>query len=656
MKLNTEQELAANHRDGPCLCTACPGSGKTAVLVERTARMVQSGIAPSSLLCITFTNKAAAEMKERVAKRVGEEVGKKIFISTFHRLCSTILRYHGKWIGYDSNMSILDEDEQIDLTMQAARQMDFELTRPEIKKIVWQVNDWREKLEGDDELYDRFDDIDEPRWAGIAFEYIKRLNHANSIDFSGMLSETVRLLKNFPIVLEAAQKRWKYCFVDETQDTNIAQFEIVNILFSHTRNIFIVGDLDQSIYSFRGARLENITDFTKRYTDATVISLGKNYRSTPQIVKVADTLIRHNPDRIEVEFSTDNTDGPPVQCKAYANDIQEADGVAKQIKSIVNSGNYSYKDVAVFYRINSMSRAIEMAMISNQIPHTVIGNFSFFDRKEVKDCISILRFLVNPKDGIAFHRIANKPKRGLGDTTVGKIEMFAKENTDGDLMEAMRTMHFTSKAVVEGMNEIVAAYSFDHTKISVSESLVRLLDKIRYKEHIDEDEDTKTDRWDNVQELVKDTARFSAEHGPQVSKYLDQVALMSNSDKEADGNAVSLLSLHSSKGLEFPVVFMLGAEQGILPHKRAVEESPAGIDEERRICYVGLTRSKSILSVSYCQRRQEGFAAAKGQVKYKTSIPSQFLYEAGLLIKGAESNQISNHRQGYRQEQWDYMA
>lgn len=948
MKLNEQQEIAANHRDGPCLCTAVPGSGKTRVIVERVARMVEGGIAPNSILCITFTNKAATEMKERVEKRVGE-TAKKIFIATFHRLASTVLRHHGHWIGYDANMTILDEDDQVSLMLQTSRQMDHELTKPEVKKIVWMVNDWRENLGTDDDLFEKFEEADKTELHPVAVEYLQRINKANMIDFSGMLSETYRLLKNYPQVLEAAQKRWKYFMVDEVQDTNLAQFKIVDLLCNHTKNIFVVGDLDQcqpsgtmvlttshgevaienlneakhklvsfssrssavlgrmhglsfkkatrtkcdwfrtihiadketvctsnhkwtvrlkreklhnyhavylqkkgdmwrvgrtaiyrstgrngsgqfgpslrgrqegadaawilklcssaveaqtweqiiscrygiptvcfnsnkqfdlptiydnivmkvadrslpiplnervgyclanhkllidspfwerrvsgisqdfgkripfcvaasnlipeimqipvpttgkefewmdfsittqvgtktvysldverhehyiadgiithnSIYGWRGARSENVKDFQKEY-GGKVVSLGKNYRSTPQIIAAADRLIRHNGDRIAVDFSTDNPDGAPVVCRSFGTDLQEADAVAKTIKQIIVSGKYGPKDIAVFYRMNSMSRAIEMAMITNQVAHNVIGNFSFFDRKEIKDCMAMLRFLVNPKDGIAFHRIANKPKRSLGDTTVGKIEMYAKTQ-DVTIMQAMKDIHFTSQAVKDGLSDVLNAYNFDPANLTVAECLSRLVEKLNYEQYLkDEDEEGGgADRIENIQEFIRDAARYSEENGSSVAQYLDKIALMTSADKADQEEAVSLMSGHASKGLEFPVVFIVGAEHGILPHKKAVEEREDGIEEERRLCYVMMTRAKNILSVTYCHRRQEGFAATKGQVKYKTVMPSQFLVEAGLvkaLPKPKESQAFqlgSGKQQGVKQTVWDHMA
>jgi DNA helicase-2/ATP-dependent DNA helicase PcrA len=452
----------------------------------------------------------------------------------------------------------------------------------------------------------------------------------NSIDFSGLLSETVRLLVEHPTVLEKAQARWKFFMVDEVQDTNYAQFRIVELLSSHTKNVFVVGDLDQSIYGWRGARAENIREFQQKFPGTRIISLGKNYRSTPQIVAVADKLIRHNTDRIAADFTTDNPGGGPVSCRAHNDDRDEANYVARQIVQMVSSGRCSFKDIAVFYRINSMSRAIEMALINNAVPHTLIGGFSFYDRKEVKDCISMLQFLVNPFDGVSFHRIANKPKRALGDVTVGKIETFATSK-GVNIMDAISMMEFKSDGVKEGLNCISRAFNVQWKVRTIAENLNHLVDVLGYREYLDQDPDTAVERKDNIDELIRSAALWGAENTTDIGAYLEHIALMSNYDKEADGNAVSLMSLHGSKGLEFPVVFMLGVEQDILPHKMAVTERADGLEEERRLCYVGMTRAEQVLSVNYCQRRQDNGFARPGQVKFRQSRPSQFLFESGLL-------------------------
>lgn len=628
MKLNDEQEIAASHKEGPCLVTACPGSGKSRVIVERTARLIQSGIPASSILCITFTNKASNEMRERIEKYIGDS-SKQIFIATFHKLAASILRFHGHHLGYGRNVTILDDDGQVDLMSQTARQLGYEFTKPQINQILWALNDSRENMENDDQMFNRYKKINE-NFYPVGVEYIKRLHASNCLDFSSLLSETIRLFTEFPTVLQAAQNKWKYFQVDEVQDTNYAQFKIIEMLSAHTKNVFVVGDLDQTIYSWRGARVENIRDFTKLYPDTKVISLGKNYRSTPEIIKVADKLIKFNTDRIAAPFVTDNPSGPPVKCSNFADDKDEAKFIAETVQKMVNRGECRYDDVAIFYRTNNMSRAIEMAMINNNIPHTLIGGFSFFDRREVKDCLSMLKFLVNPLDGVSFHRFCNKPKRALGDVTVGKIEIFAKNNSI-TLLDAMKQINISAEGARKGINEIIHAYDFDFSSKTIAECLSTLVSRLKYKDYLNEDSETALERIQNVEELIKDAARYGSEYTNSISSYLEHIALLSAYDKDPEGDSVSLMSGHASKGLEFPVVFLVGFEQNILPHQKAVTDRADGIEEERRLAYVMMTRAEKHLFVSYCQKRMDLFSAQKGSVAFKKSKPSQFLYEAGLL-------------------------
>ena len=629
MALNPEQEQAASHINGPCLVTACPGSGKTKTIEERTSRLIEHGIPPHAILSITFTNKAADEMRERIGRRVGDQV-KKMEIRTFHGLCARLLRKNGSVLGYGPNITILDDSDQIDLLAQVIRSLGHEYTKPMVKTVLWEINDSRENLENDDQAYARFRAQDEA-WFDISQQYMKKLKESNSTDFSGLLSETVALLGNQD-VLDKIHKWVKYVQVDEVQDTNMAQFKIMDQLGKHTRNIFCVGDLDQSIYGWRGARQENVRDFLKMYPDAKIVKLGKNYRSTPQIIAVADKLIRHNPDRIAADFSTDNPAGSPVLVKAFDTDKMEAEWVANSCRQLISNGNAKPKEIAVFFRLNNMSRAVEMAMMAKKVPHKVVSAHSFYDRREIKDTLCMLRFLINPKDGIAFHRICNKPKRHLGDSTVGKLENIVS-STGVDMIQACKDFVTTSAKVKDGLGDIVLGFDWDPSGLSIPEVIVTLHKKLKYDEYLkEEDDDNKYDeRKDNIDELIKSAAEYNAEHGPDIAQYLESLTLMSQIDGDDEEQQVKLMSLHASKGLEFPVVFMIGCEQDILPHKKAVQEREGGLEEERRLAYVGITRGKKLVTMSYCQKRQDTFSAKTGAVRFKKSEPSQFLVEAELI-------------------------
>jgi DNA helicase-2/ATP-dependent DNA helicase PcrA len=630
--LNPEQEEAADHLHGPCFVLACPGSGKTRVIVERTIRLVQKGHNPRTILCITFTNKAATEMKERISKRMGGEADA-IYISTFHALCATIIRKFGAYIGYKANTTILDDDDQEGLMSQCARQAGHEMPAPLIKSLIWKANDLREKLIPECDFASHFTDEAE---SNIVLEYIARMRKNSQIDFSGLLSETVRLLEKDPEVLSKLQSRFDFIQVDEAQDTNYAQFKIVQLIGAHN-NVLIVGDPDQGIYSWRGARYKNIEDFVN-INKAKVVSLPHNYRSTPEIVKVASTLIQKNPNRQQkMEFRTNNPSGRPVECYCLPTPEHEGLWIAQRIRKMVEDEGYKPHEFAVLYRLNSMSRTIEQGMLNAGMSYQVIGGFSFFDRAEIRDALAMLRFLINTNDGMALSRFINKPSRRIGETSLGKIENFA--NDQGiNLIEAMKRVeeYITSGAdrvrVVSGCKEIVEAFNFDYTKLTIGEALGALLQKLRYKEFLESKFEKKEldDRKDNIQELINACALYGEKRGQDIAAYLNNIALQTSSDKKAEENSVSLMSIHASKGLEFPVVFMPCMEEGMMPHKRAVAERD-GLEEERRLCYVGMTRAEKNLIISFPAQRMQRYK--NGHVSFQNTVPSRFLTEADLMNK-----------------------
>jgi len=629
IKLNDEQEQAADHVHGPCFVCACPGSGKTRVIVERTIRLIDKGNSPRSILCITFTNKAATEMKERIVKRLGE-IGNEIYISTFHALCATIIRKYGAYIGYNSNTTILDEDDQEGLMSQAARQAGYEFPVPQIKSLIWKTNDLREKLIPEKEFAQHFKMEAE---ANIAIDYISRMRKNSQIDFSGLLSETVRLLEKDSEVLSKLQNRFDFIQVDEAQDTNLAQFKIVQLIGAHN-NVFVVGDPDQGIYSWRGARYQNIEDFVN-INKAKVVSLPTNYRSTPEIVKAASVLIQKNPNRQQkMEFKTSNPSGLPVECVSLPNPEQEAAYIAYRIKEMISKGNKPH-DFAVLYRLNSMSRSIEQGLLNAGISYQVLGGFSFFDRSEVKDSLAMLRFAINPCDGMALSRFINKPSRRIGEIAIGKIENFANENGINLLESMSRANEFMKSGAdklraVQGCQEIVNAFNFDRQDKSIGEVLDIILKNLGYAKHLESKFEGKEleDRKDNLQELINACALYSETRNKDIASYLSNIALQSSSDKETKENSVTLMSLHSSKGLEFPVVFMPCMEDGQFPHKRAMAERD-GLDEERRLCYVGMTRAQKHLIMTYPTARMQKYK--NGKVQFEHTVKSRFLSESGVL-------------------------
>ena len=648
MKLNPEQEQVASHVHGRILTLAGPGSGKTRTLTERTGRLIRGGVPPASILCITFTNKARDEMRQRIRGAFGAPA-EKVFISNFHGLCGMILRRLGRPLGYDERLTMVDSDDQVDLILQIARKRGLEATKPAARMMAFAANDWRENLGGPDDLLrvarGRFKEAE----LRVIERYVATLRERNQCDFSGLLSETVRLLEEHPEPRERLSSKFKFIQVDEFQDTNRAQNQLVELIAGPEDNVLAVGDGDQSIYEWRGASPDGIPRFVengKRKTGrCAIVKLGANYRSTPQIVSTADRLIRHCVDRIAVEFSTVHPDGEPVKCARLPTPEDEAAAVSLNVETTMKSG-VQPRDIAVFYRTNDMSRPIEQALARRRIPYQVVGSGSYYDRMEVKDVLSMLRFVCNPRDGISFARIANKPARGMGDTLIGRLEAYA-EKRHLDLLTALSPDHVRavrdeqekplSDAAVAACAGALRIFGLPVERRPVSDVVNDLLDRTQYDQWLkDRYDDAKEyeSRRQNVNELVNSIAEF-CRNSPlsTIADYLQSISLYTDDGEARAENAVRLMSLHSSKGLEFDVVYMVGVEQGILPHEKAVADRPErGLDEERRLCYVGFTRARKALRVTWCEKRQDAFSRQR-TARFKPCVPSRFLVEAGLVAE-----------------------
>jgi DNA helicase II / ATP-dependent DNA helicase PcrA len=602
---------------------------------------------PANVLCLTFTNKARDEMRDRIATVHGE-AAKKVTISNFHGLCGVILRRLGSPLGYTERLTTCDADDQTDLIMQIARKKGLEPTKPQARTLAWLVNDWRENLGTDADLVTLADKRISPPELSVLRTYVDVLRSRNQCDFSGLLSETVRLLREHHDVRGKLQKRFRFIQVDEFQDTNKAQHEIVELLAGPEDNVLAVGDGDQSIYEWRGASPDGIPRFIKNGVEKTgsckIVKLGVNYRSTPEVIRVADALIKHSANRIPVEFSTIHKNGEPVKCAKLPTPEDEAEVVAMNIDNLRKAGT-PLRDIAVFYRTNDMSRLVEQALAKRQIAYVVVGSGSYYDRMEVKDVLSMLRFLCNPKDGIAFHRVANKPARGMGDALIGKLESYA-ERHDLDLLTVMDDAHLLrvrdehdkplTDAAIHACRAALDTFGIDTAGRTVAQVVNEVLDRSEYDRWLKERYEEKGEyeaRSRNVNELVNSIAEFCRTH-PRASlaEYLQSIALYTDGDEQRDGdNAVRLMSLHASKGLEFDVVYMIGLEHLILPHEKAMKDrGDLGLEEERRLCYVGFTRARKLLRVTWCAKRQDAFARNK-TARYRPSRPSRFLLEAGLI-------------------------
>jgi DNA helicase-2/ATP-dependent DNA helicase PcrA len=645
-ELNEKQKEAVNHKDGPCLVIASPGSGKTFCITERTIKLIEDGVNSKSLLCLTFTNKAAEEMKKRIEARLNRRVD--FYVGTFHAFCSKLLRVYSDRVGYSKTFSILDDDEQLGMMEKVARQLGYSIKDDKIpsKMLVNRINGARDSGRDASTLLDVFDNDRDKK---IVQEYLDQTKASNMIDFAGLLFETRELINNFPEVLEKLQDVFRYLQIDEMQDTNLLQFQIIQKLGAKYKNLFLVGDIDQSLYSFRHARYQNILDFLNLYPECKKITLGVNYRSTPQIVKNSEILICKNSSHIADKYSTVNPSGEEISCYTFENAYREATFVARRIKDLVQNDGYKFSDFAVLYRINRLSIDLQSTFLTEGVPCVLIGGFSIFDRKEIKDVLAMARFAVNPNDVLAFHRVS-KILPGIGETTIGSLENEAKKNKMDLLTFCQQIEKFgdLKKNIHTLGNKISSIYSnlvYDNPAQAIKK-LIDSFDYINILTKTAKDADDGKEREKNVLQFLSNSIDFSKKN-KNLYDYLERIALASSADKENDGNSVSLMTGHAAKGLEFPVVFLVGAEHEIIPSSMAISEAATDaaklkevIEEERRIFYVCMTRAQKKLFVTTCESRL--IRAKDGKMYYKKSYPSQYIEEACLnpMIGDATERQV----------------
>jgi len=625
MKLNKYQQQASDHREGPCVVMSVPGSGKTRVLVERGYGLIKEGLDPRRLICLTFTNKAGKEMKERLKKRLNVSRIDS-FMGTFHSLCSRILRRFHKEAGLDSNYTILDSGDQKTLIKKTIKLHAAKYEKDVSKDLIMSVvNDFRESLiEYSDEWKDdndpegrspeqifmdaSFSQLEEDSTPElieahktVARGYLEDIKKHNTIDFSGLLYEAFLLMHNHDKVREYIQNSHDYLMVDEVQDTNYVQFRIVDLMSKKHNNVFLVGDPQQSVYGFRNARFENMQDFLDG-RNPLVIELPINYRSTPQIVNVANALIKNNKTNTGADIMPVRDKGNPVVWTRFPIPEEEANGIADYIKSGHSNGRIKYEDTAILYRVNSMSRPIEESFRRLNIPYKVIGGFSFYERAEVKDCLSMLKLVANPKDAIAFTRVSDCMK-GVGIKTIDKVD-HAVRSSGLTFLDACKEIVPTVPAAAKGaFNKFIHAYSNIDSK-SPGTALMGILNSLDYHGHLKAHFATKAkNKIDNIGELVN-----SISTGPHselsVGEYLQEIQLItSGSEEEEERGTVTLMSMHASKGTEYPFVFIVGFDGGQIPHFRAIQDDPDNIEEERRLFYVGITRAQDRLFISSCEKR-----------------------------------------------------
>ncbi len=608
--LNPRQREAVMHTDGPLLIMAGAGSGKTKVLTCRIAYLLEQGVAPYRILAITFTNKAAAEMKERVHAIVGEQ-SKDIWLSTFHAFCAKLLRIEIEGMsGYKRNFVIYDTSDTQALIKTCLKQLNLDDKQFQPSSILSAISTAKNALQDDRDFAARAGNFHEQKVAEIYQLYQQKLRTNNALDFDDLLMLSVRLLQNNEEVLQKYQNKFQYIMIDEYQDTNRAQYLLAQMLASKHRNLCVVGDADQSIYGWRGADIRNILDFEKDYPEVTMITLEQNYRSTQVILNAANAVIEHNTDRRPKELWTQNSEGELITHYLAHHERDEAQFIADTITKLNTVYCTSYGDIAILYRTNTQSRVIEEAFMKSGIPYVIVGGLKFYDRKEIKDILSYLRVIFNPSDSVSLMRIINVPRRGLGDTTISRLNEYALQNnmtlfdvvSNPDLVPGLTAR---SKKPLEFLGELI----FNLTSQVDSIPLVDLVNKVMHDSGYIAELQKSTDpqdenRLDNLKEFLSVAKGFATGDVEEtLENFLGQVALVADIDNvEMTESRITMMTLHSAKGLEFPVVFMSGMEEGLFPHSRTLMNE-SEVEEERRICYVGITRARRKLYMTNARMR-----------------------------------------------------
>lgn len=595
MTLNDKQLEAVEHKDGPCLVLAGAGSGKTKVLTQRIINLIDSGVSPYNILAITFTNKAAKEMRNRVENELGS-ITDSIFIGTFHSFGLRILRENYIDIGYTSNITILDTDDAKAIVKRILKENGYDPAKYEIRTIINKISSAKNDGISPDEYTKLFlNDLDIV--IGLVYkEYTKLLKDNNSVDFDDLLLKTVELLKKNKIILEKYQERFKYILVDEYQDTNSIQYELCKLLASKYKNIFVVGDANQSIYSFRNADYRNILNFEKDYKNTKVILLEENYRSTNNILKAANSVIKNNSEGKKLNLWSSKRDGELIDYIRCEDEIKEANFVINKIKDLVSNG-YKYSDMAVLYRTNAQSRVVEDAFVRNNIPHNIIGSYYFYNRKEIKDLIAYLKLIYNPCDSVSLERIINVPKRGIGAKSIENLRKKATENNISmfDAIDSGKELEF--KKMILKLQE----FSLNGNLSDLIEEILSTTG-LRMEYEINKSLENEA-KVENLNEFKTVALMFEESGIYDLQTFLENIALVSDRGQYSnDGDEVSIMTLHSAKGLEFNVVFLLGMEEGLFPHNRSFN-SLSDLEEERRLCYVGITRAKEKLYLLSARQR-----------------------------------------------------
>ena len=604
--LNPEQRRAVQTTEGPLLILAGAGSGKTRTLTHRVAYLVEKGVPPWSILAITFTNKAASEMRERIERMVGPEA-EEIWISTFHAACARILRRDIEKIGYSRSFTIYDDDDQMTVIKNCLRRLNIDEKAVPPRLVRTTIGDAKNRLQSPEEWFAASErGFAQQRLMDLYIAYEAQLKTANALDFDDLLTKTLELFTVCPPVLEAYQHRFRYIHVDEYQDTNYAQYMLIRLLAGEHRNLCVVGDDDQSIYGWRGADIRNILDFEKDFPETTVIKLEQNYRSTANILDAANQVIAQNENRKDKALWTEKGEGARIGFSCLADDREEAAWVEKQCERLLSDG-FSLSDIGILYRTNAQSRRMEETLVRCGIRYRIYGGQRFYERREIKDLLAYLRLLVNPADDVSLRRIINVPKRAIGDSTVEELARYAQEQGIPLLtacMDIPDTLGSRAKNAVDRFGKLMLSLSMAQMTMSLSELVDKLIADTGLEEQYHDGTDESQARIENMKEFQGAVAEYEEKtREPGLIDFLENVALVSDLDGLDEKNgALSLMTLHSAKGLEFPCVFLIGMEENLFPTRRSAEDTEK-MEEERRLCYVGITRAKSRLFLTCCRQR-----------------------------------------------------
>ncbi len=652
--LNEPQREAVYYTEGPLLILAGAGSGKTRVLTHRIAYLIEEkGVNPWNILAITFTNKAAGEMRERVDRLVGFG-SESIWVSTFHSMCVRILRRHISLLGYDTNFTIYDADDQKTLMKDVCKLLQIDTKIYKERALLAAVSHAKNELVTPEEFrLNAGGDFSQRKIAEVYEEYEKQLKANNALDFDDLLIKTVQLFQTQADVLEYYQERFRYIMVDEYQDTNTVQFELVRLLASKYRNLCAVGDDDQSIYKFRGANIKNILNFEQYFEDAKVIKLEQNYRSTSNILNAANAVIRNNAGRKDKTLWTDNGDGEKIQFRQFDSAYDEAEYIVDDIRKRVREKEYCYHDNVILYRTNAQSRMFEEKFVTANIPYKIVGGINFYARREIKDLLAYLKTVDNGKDDLAVRRIVNVPKRGIGLTSINRVQDYAAAYNIG-FYDALRAVDLIPNigrgaSKLESFVALIEHFKTDAEDMSISDLLKEIIEETGYIESLQAEDMVEAEtRIENIDELLSKVAAYEEDcedrnEPASLSGFLEEVALVADIDSlDEDTDYVVLMTLHSAKGLEFPNVYLAGMEDGLFPSYMTITaDDPEEVEEERRLCYVGITRAEKELTLTCARRRMiRGETQYNKMSRFLKEIPMELLSTGAVFTKDKEEPEV----------------